>query len=195
MCTVYRPPRAKWACFPRLNVFEDGALPTADEHQVFTWKDATLRELLTTLRDTSSPTSLVFAELKHPLVRFSFKALYADSSRATFKYMTKELGMLYSRDIPGEPGSYSLSTGATTAPRLLQDEEQHVFQPKRSREDDKTLEDLRFVPGDYILISIILPKSALATPATAAGGASATELNIKGTNATQAGRAGSVGWK
>ncbi|KAH6908184.1 hypothetical protein BKA70DRAFT_1427421 [Coprinopsis sp. MPI-PUGE-AT-0042] len=34
--------------FHRLNVFEDGALPTADEHQVFTWKDATLRELLTT---------------------------------------------------------------------------------------------------------------------------------------------------
>ncbi|KAH6879963.1 hypothetical protein BKA70DRAFT_1052734, partial [Coprinopsis sp. MPI-PUGE-AT-0042] len=143
----------KVGVFPRLNVFEDGALPTADEHQVFTWKGATLRKLLATLRDTSSPTSLVFAELKHPLVRFSFKALYADSSRSTFEYTTIELGIVYSRDIPGEPGSYSLSTGATTAPRLPQDEERQVFQPKRSREDDKTLEDLRFVPGDYMLIS------------------------------------------
>ncbi|KAH6879983.1 Sin3 associated polypeptide p18-domain-containing protein [Coprinopsis sp. MPI-PUGE-AT-0042] len=204
--------------FHRLNVFEDGALPTADEHQVFTWKDATLRELLTTLRDTSSPASLAFAELKHPLARFSFKALYADSSpnssghkssRSTFKYTTKELGMVYSRDILGEPGSFSLSTGATTAPRLLQDEEQQALpsqtldaddttngaDDKAGRDHDKTLEDLRFVPGDYMLISIILPKSALATPATAAGGASVTELNIKGANATQAGGAGSVGWK
>ncbi|KAH6879936.1 Sin3 associated polypeptide p18-domain-containing protein [Coprinopsis sp. MPI-PUGE-AT-0042] len=203
--------------FHRLNVFEDGALPTADEHQVFTWKDATLRELLTTLRDTSSPSSLAFAELKHPLARFSFKALYADSSpnssghkssRSTFKYTTKELGMVYSRDILGEPGSFSLSTGATTAPRLLQDEEQAFSQApdddaangngaeKGGRDHDKTLEDLRFVPGDYMLISIILPKSALATPATAAGGASTAELSIKGANATQAGGgAGSVGWK
>ncbi|KAH6891560.1 Sin3 associated polypeptide p18-domain-containing protein [Coprinopsis sp. MPI-PUGE-AT-0042] len=198
--------------FHRLNVFEDGALPTADEHQVFTWKDATLRELLTTLRDTSSPSSLAFAELKHPLARFSFKALDADSSpnssghkssRSTFKYTTKELGMVYSRDILGEPGPFSLSTGATTAPRLLQDEEQQASSThtldaddtangngagdKAGRDHDKTLEDLRFVPGDYMLISVILPKSALATPATAAGGASATELNIKGANATQAG--------
>ncbi|KAH6908182.1 Sin3 associated polypeptide p18-domain-containing protein [Coprinopsis sp. MPI-PUGE-AT-0042] len=206
--------------FHRLNVFEDGALPTADEHQVFTWKDATLRELLTTLRDTSSPSSLAFAELKHPLARFSFKALYADSSpnssghktsRSTFKYTTKELGMVYSRDILGEPGSFSLSTGATTAPRLLQDEEQQALSTqsldgddtangngaeKGGRDHDKTLEDLRFVPGDYMLISIILPKSALATPATAAGGASTAELSIKGANATQSGGgADSVGWK
>ncbi|KAH6879960.1 Sin3 associated polypeptide p18-domain-containing protein, partial [Coprinopsis sp. MPI-PUGE-AT-0042] len=208
---------AKVGGFHRLNVFEDGALPTADEHQVFTWKDATLRELLTTLRDTSSPSSLAFAELKHPLARFSFKALYADSSpnssgpkssRSTFKYTTKELGMVYSRDILGEPGSFSLSTGATTAPRLLQDEEQQASSTqtldaddtangagdKAGRDHDKTLEDLRFVPGDYMLISIILPKSALATPATAAGGASTAELSIKGANATQAGGgSGSVG--
>ncbi|KAH6879943.1 hypothetical protein BKA70DRAFT_1576116 [Coprinopsis sp. MPI-PUGE-AT-0042] len=196
------------------------ALPSADEHQVLTWKDATLRELLTTLRDISSPSSLAFAELKHPLARFSFKALYADSSpnssghkssRSTFKYTTKELGMVYSRDILGEPGSFSLSTGATTAPRLLQDEEQQALSTqsldtddtangngaeKAGRDHDKTLEHLRFVPGGYMLISIILPKSALTTPATAAGGASTAELSIKGANATQAGGgAGSVGWK
>ncbi|KAH6879951.1 Sin3 associated polypeptide p18-domain-containing protein, partial [Coprinopsis sp. MPI-PUGE-AT-0042] len=178
--------------FHRLSVFEDGALPAADEHQVFAWQDPILREIRTTLRDTSSPSSLAFAELKHPLARFSFRALYADSSpnssghkssRSTFKYTTKELGMVYSRDILGEPGSFSLSTGATTAPRLLQDEEQAFSSQapdddtangngagdKAGRDHDKTLEDLRFVPGDYMLISIILPKSALATPATAAG--------------------------
>ncbi|KAH6891568.1 histone deacetylase complex protein, partial [Coprinopsis sp. MPI-PUGE-AT-0042] len=202
----------KVGVFHRLNVFEDGALPTADEHQVYTSKDATLRELLTTLRDASSPSSLAFAELKHPLARFLFKALYAGhkSSRSTFKYTTKELGMVYSRDILGEPGSFSLSTGATTAPRLLQDEEQASSAlpldaddtangngaEKAGRDHDKTLEDIRFIPGDYMLISIILPKSALATPATAAGGASTAELSIKGANATQAGGgAGSVGWK
>ncbi|KAH6879950.1 hypothetical protein BKA70DRAFT_1447654 [Coprinopsis sp. MPI-PUGE-AT-0042] len=92
-------------------------------------KDATLWELLTALRDTSSPSPLAFAGLEHYLARFLFK--------------------------PSSPNS----------------------------------------SGDETFISIILPKSALATPTTAAGGSSATELNIKGANATQAGGAGSVGWK
>ncbi|KAH6879948.1 hypothetical protein BKA70DRAFT_1127023 [Coprinopsis sp. MPI-PUGE-AT-0042] len=196
--------------FHRSNVFEDGALPTADEHQGV---------YLVCILPPSCLSPLLL-RLKHPLARFSFKALYADSSpnssgqkssRSTFKYTTKELGMVYSRDILGEPGSFSLSTGATTAPRLLQAEEQQASSTqtldaddtangngaeKTGRDHDKTLEDLRLVPGDYMLISVILPKSALATPATAAGGASATELNIKGANATQAGGGvGSVGWK
>ncbi|KAJ3519914.1 hypothetical protein NMY22_g12983 [Coprinellus aureogranulatus] len=66
---------AKIGGFHRLTLFEDGSLPTTDEHQLFTWRDATLREVLTTLRHTSPH----IAEFKHPLARFSFRAIYADS--------------------------------------------------------------------------------------------------------------------
>ncbi|KAH8814670.1 hypothetical protein DL96DRAFT_1624503 [Flagelloscypha sp. PMI_526] len=36
-----------------MDVFDDGPLPISDEHQFFTWKDATLKEVLSTLPLTS----------------------------------------------------------------------------------------------------------------------------------------------
>ncbi|THU80613.1 hypothetical protein K435DRAFT_845041 [Dendrothele bispora CBS 962.96] len=50
-------PSSKIGSFHRLSLFEDDTLPTTDEQRIFTWKDATLRELLTTTRHMNPPPS------------------------------------------------------------------------------------------------------------------------------------------
>ncbi|KAH9939963.1 histone deacetylase complex protein [Amylocystis lapponica] len=147
----------KIGSFHRVAQFEEGPLPISDEQQIFTWKDATLRELLTTLRATAPP----LPEYRHPLARYSFRALYADS--ATRGYIAqKDLGIIYSRDILGEPG-----TLAVPAARLGTDTE------PADALTERTLDELRFVPGDYLCVAILLPKNA--TVAVGPG-----ELAIKG---------------
>jgi len=159
----------KIGAFHRLSLFEDGVLPTTDEHQIFTWKDATLREVLTTLRNTAPHVP----EYRHPLARFSFRTVYADSGNKG-RFSQKDLGMVYSRDILGEPGSLE-----STAPRLL-DAPENSESADRAKEQ-RTLDELRFVPGDYLLIAVLLPKNVTVP----------TELNIKGS----AGVGSSNGWR
>ncbi|THH14131.1 hypothetical protein EW146_g6172 [Bondarzewia mesenterica] len=160
----------KVGAFHRLNQFEDGPLPIADEQQIFTWKDATLPELITTLRSTAPQT----AEYRHPLARFSFRTVYADSA-SRGRYSQKDLGMVYSRDIIGEPGTLD-----TPAPGLLEDAEDSSSRQK----DARTLGELRFVPGDYLCIAVYLPKSV-----TAPVGPLSAELTIKGSGGA------ANGWK
>ncbi|EEB94277.1 hypothetical protein MPER_06931 [Moniliophthora perniciosa FA553] len=129
--------------FHRLSLFEDGTLPTTDEQQLFTWKDATLREVLTTLRNTAPHVP----EYRHPLARFSFRTVYADSTNKG-RFASKELGMVYSRDILGEPGSTT-----STAPRLLEDVDNESRELTEREREERTLDELRFVPGDYLLVA------------------------------------------
>ncbi|KAI1791101.1 histone deacetylase complex protein [Ganoderma leucocontextum] len=147
--------------YHRLAQFEDGPLPLSDEQQVYTWRDATLREVLTTLR-SAAPAS---TEYRHPLARFSFRAVFADAA-ARGRYSQKDLGTVYSRDILGEPGSLD-----SPAPRLLDNTE---TQAATGAEQDRTLDELRFVPGDYLCVMVTLPKGA--TVPSGPGG----ELTIKG---------------
>ncbi|KAL7282763.1 hypothetical protein ACG7TL_004238 [Trametes sanguinea] len=135
----------KIGTFHRLQQFEDGPLPLADEQQIYTWKDATLREVLTTLRSTA-PNS---TEYRHPLARYSFRAVFVDAA-ARGRFAHKELGTVYSRDILGEPGSLD-----HPAPRLLEDGESEAI---KGSEQDRTLDELRFVPGDYLCVAVHLPK-------------------------------------
>lgn len=158
--------------FHRLNQFEEGPLPIADEQQIFTWKDATLSEIITSLRSTAPQT----AEYRHPLARFSFRAIFADSA-SRGRYAQKDLGIVYSRDILGEPGTLD-----TPAPRLLEDAEDDPSKQKEAR----TLEELRLVPGDYLCIAVYLPKSVTAAPGPN------VELSIKGSSAAAG---GANGWK
>ncbi|GLB34275.1 putative sin3 associated polypeptide p18 (SAP18) [Lyophyllum shimeji] len=138
----------KIGSFHRLSLFEDGTLPTTDEQQLFAWKDATLREVLTTLRNTAP----LVPEYRHPLARFSFRTVYADSANKG-RFSQKDLGMVYSRDILGEPGALNV-----TAPRLREDLDEAQEPSEREREE-RTLDELRFVPGDYLLVAVLLPKS------------------------------------
>lgn len=180
-----------------MNQFEDGPIPVADEQQIFTWfvfasvavmlgilkpfscrKDATLREVLTTLRNTAPQTP----EYRHPLARYTFRAIFADSGNRG-RFAQKELGTVYSRDILGEPGTID-----SVAPRLLREEEGPGPGGAASTETDnereeRTLEDLRFVPGDYMCVMVVLPKGVVVPPSG--------ELSIKGAAPAVA----SNGWK
>ncbi|KAH9854872.1 Sin3 associated polypeptide p18-domain-containing protein [Lenzites betulinus] len=168
----------KVGMFHRLQQFEDGPLPLADEQQVYSWKDATLREVLTTLRSTVPSTA---TEYHHPLARYAFRAVFADPA-ARGRYSQKELGTVYSRDILGEPGSLD-----HPAPRFLDDNEP-ASAP--GSEQDRTLDELRFSPGDYLCVAVHLPRGATRLPVP--GG----DLAIKG-SAVGAGPAvgASNGWK
>ncbi|KAF8222580.1 hypothetical protein L208DRAFT_1370946 [Tricholoma matsutake] len=150
----------KIGSFHRLSLFEDGTLPTTDEQQLFTWKDATLREVLTALRNTAP----AVPEYRHPLARFSFRTVYADPGNKG-RFSQKDLGMVYSRDILGEPGSVNV-----TAPRLREDIDGENREPSEREKEERTLEELRFVPGDYLLIAVLLPKNVTVP----------TEISIKG---------------
>ncbi|CDO77209.1 hypothetical protein BN946_scf184747.g22 [Trametes cinnabarina] len=107
-------------------------------------------------------------EYRHPLARYSFRAVFADAT-ARGRFTHKELGTVYSRDILGEPGTLD-----HPAPRLLEDVESESV---KGAEQDRTLDELRFVPGDYLCVAVHLPKGATA-PAGPAG-----ELAIKGSAA------------
>lgn len=113
-------------------------------------KDATLREVVTTLRNTCPTT----AEYRHPLARFTFRTVYADALNKG-RFAQKDLGQVYSRDIIGDPGSLD-----SVAPRLLRDDDDDEIQKERgSDREERTLDELRFVPGDYLLIAVLFPKS------------------------------------
>ncbi|KLO07910.1 hypothetical protein SCHPADRAFT_1001305 [Schizopora paradoxa] len=133
--------------FHPLALFDAAKLPLADEHPIYTWKDATLKEILTTLR-ISAPR---VAELRHPQGRYAFQAVFFQAEKRG-QYNKKDLGMVYSRDIIGEPGTLEQPSS-----RLLEDEE---AKKDVGGEAEKTLEDLFFMPGDYLCVSVILPKNA-----------------------------------
>ncbi|KAI0284868.1 Sin3 associated polypeptide p18-domain-containing protein [Russula brevipes] len=137
----------KVGSFHRLAQFQDGPLPVADELQIFTWKDATLFELLTTIRN-SAPSTL---EYRHPHARYSFRTIYADAGNRG-QFALKDLGVVYSRDTLGDLG---------TVEQLLDDDT--AAQDNAARQKDaRTLDELRFVPGDYLCVSVMLPKNVQA---------------------------------
>ncbi|KAF9266150.1 hypothetical protein L218DRAFT_971544 [Marasmius fiardii PR-910] len=173
----------KIGSFHRLTLFEDGSLPTTDEQQLFTWKDATLREILTTLRNTSPQ----IPEYRHPLARFSFRTVYADPGNKG-RFSSKDLGQVYSRDILGEPGSLNM-----TAPRLLEDVDNENREPTDREREERTLEELRFVPGDYMLVAVILPKNVTLPSEVGAKGGAANGWKSGGGGGAGGGPGPSVG--
>lgn len=150
-------------------------------------KDATLRELLTSLRNIAPQTP----EYRHPLARYSFRAIYADSA-SRGRFSSKDLGIVYSRDILGEPG-----TLVSPAPRLLEDEnpgeggaDGDVWREKSDRErEERTLDELRFVPGDYMCVAVLLPKNV-----NVVTGERERDVGIKGA-AAAGGASAANGWK
>ena len=193
----------KVGAFHRLSLFEEGTLPTTDEQQIFTWyvywfhiansyliicrrKDATLREVLTTLRNAAPQ----IPELRHPLAKYSFRAIYADAANRG-RFAQKELGMVYSRDILGEPGNLE-----SPAPRLLEDMDNENRELTEREKEERSLEELRFVPGDYLCVSVMLPKSATA-PTTAVQGEAAPNKPAPSVNGWRGGppaRTADAGW-
>ncbi|KAJ3967055.1 Sin3 associated polypeptide p18-domain-containing protein [Lentinula raphanica] len=164
----------KIGSFHRLSLFEDSTLPTTDEQQIFTWKDATLSEVLTTLRETAPHVP----EYRHPLARFAFRTVYADSGNKG-RFSQKELGLVYSRDILGEPGTLT-----SIAPRLLEEADDENREQTEREKEERTLDELRFVPGDFLLLAVLLPKNVTM----------GSDLSIKGSASGGAAQNG-PGWK
>lgn len=191
----------KIGSFHRLTLFEDGTLPTTDEQQIFTWcvlplllvhqqahgliyicdvryrKDTTLRELLTSIRNIAPQTP----EYRHPLARYSFRAIYADSA-SRGRFASKDLGIVYSRDILGEPGTLN-----SPAPRLLEDDDEEGREKSEREKEERTLEELRFVPGDYMCVAVLLPKNVSV-------GTAERDIAIKGSAGT-GGAPATNGWR
>ena len=107
-----------------------------------------MREVINILRLQSTS-----AELKHPLSKFSFRAVYADAS-ARGRVATRDLGSVSARDLLGPSGTLEFP-----APRLIidEDEDEAVIDERRSI-SGKSLEELRFIPGDFMCVSVQLPK-------------------------------------
>ncbi|RHZ75012.1 hypothetical protein Glove_218g12 [Diversispora epigaea] len=61
-------------------------LPTENEVQIYTWKDATLKEIANLFREVN-------AEANKPNARLSFKLVYLDNLRG--KYVLKDLGAVH----------------------------------------------------------------------------------------------------
>ncbi|KAH8979365.1 Sin3 associated polypeptide p18-domain-containing protein [Lactarius hatsudake] len=175
----------KTGSFHRISQFEDGPVPIADELQIFTWKDATLYELLTTIRN-SAPSTL---EYRHPLARYSFRTIYADAGNRG-QFAQKELGVVYSRDTLGDLGTVEQLPLADTAD-ANDDSKSEDADPVQSstlarQKDARTLDELRFVPGDYLCVAVMLPKNV---QASFPGEATATSPSL------QKGPAPANGWK
>lgn len=121
---------------------------------------------MTTLRNTAPHV----AEYRHPLARFSFRIVYADAGNKG-RFVQKDIGIVYSRDILGEPGSLN-----SAASRLLLDTEP-------GQREEKSLDNLKFIPGDFLLIAVLLPKNVTVPQ----------ELPIKGSGLASA--PSTNGWK
>lgn len=150
-----------------------------------TRKDATLREVLTTLRNAAPQ----IPEFRHPLARYSFRAIYADAANRG-RFAQKELGIVYSRDILGEPGTVD-----SPAARLLNDTDGESREQTEREKEERTLDELRFVPGDYLCVSIILPKAAAAAVAAATQAETTVKVPVQnGWRSAPATRPSDAGW-
>ena len=122
-------------------------------------RDATLYELLTTIRN-SAPNTL---EYRHPLARYSFRTIYADAGNRG-QFAQKDLGVVYSRDTLGDLGTVELLPLADASADADDDNKSDGADAVQSstlarQKDARTLDELRFVPGDYLCIAVMLPKN------------------------------------
>ncbi|GAA6041770.1 hypothetical protein JCM8097_008325 [Rhodosporidiobolus ruineniae] len=112
--------------------FSTTSLPTQDEHQLYTWRDTTLREILLLLRDAAP------ALRAAPLARYSLRLVFWDADHDRFT--SEELAVIAAKDLLTPPGSSAAaaSRGVYTNPRL-----------------DRTLADAKFVVGDLLDVAYL----------------------------------------
>jgi hypothetical protein len=67
--------------------FEAERPPEEDEIQIYTWRDATLRELSSLIKE-------VYPQARHQDVRFAFRLVYADLRG---RFLGRDLGMIFNR--------------------------------------------------------------------------------------------------
>ncbi|KAM0751580.1 SAP18-domain-containing protein [Meredithblackwellia eburnea MCA 4105] len=106
-------------------------LPFQNEHQLYVWMDSSIRELLILLRDASPPLRV------NPLARFSVRVVYFDTTRD--QYRSRDLGLVTARDLTSTSNSASVAA------------------QRSSQAAERTLDDFKFVIGDYIDVAVLAP--------------------------------------
>lgn len=132
--------------------FSTNQLPTRDEHQVYTWRDSTVREILNLVRDADP----ALRATTLPLARFSVRVVYWDANAN--RYTSQEVAVVQNRDLLQPPAGahrQGPSPGSTN-PRL-----------------DRTLADAKLVVGDFLDIAYIAPDPVISAAAPPMAGPSA----------------------
>lgn len=130
--------------FPPLNDFSTGGHLPPQQLQIYTWPNCSLREL------TSIVHSAIPQQFPSPAVgtRISFRLVFPDTKPSSTRpgepgrYMTKDLGSVVVGSDPDSNGDTVMnSTSALDG------------------DAEKTLQDARFIIGDYIACAILPPLS------------------------------------
>jgi len=159
--------------FHNLSLFEDNRLPIEDEHQLYTWKDATLRELVTYVRSLP-PTSLSLT-LRHPAARYSFKLVFPDAT-SRGRMTTKELGSVTAKDV-----AKVSDLRVADAPDSTMELDTPTSPADTKGDQERTLDELRVVPGDWLLVAVHVPAKAMGLSiAGAAGPSTPAGFGIRG---------------
>ncbi|GAA5872490.1 hypothetical protein JCM1840_006076 [Sporobolomyces johnsonii] len=168
------------------SAFSTTSLPTHHEHQVYVWRDSTLREILILLRD-ASPTLRA-----SPLTRYSLRLVFWDAQHDRFT--SQDLASISARELLSS-SSTATGGGASTKDRSSSSSSARgVYANPRL---DQTLAEARFVIGDYLDVALILPSGPLSTATSAAGGGGGgggggpqfapLELGVRGSAAARGG--------
>lgn len=142
--------------------FSTNQLPTRDEHQVYTWRDSTVREILNLVRDADP----ALRATTLPLARFSVRVVYWDANAD--RYTSQEIAVVQNRDLlqPPVTGGAAHRQGppppGSANPRL-----------------DRTLADAKLVVGDFLDIAYIAPDSVISAAAPPMAGPSAGHIGSR----------------
>jgi histone deacetylase complex subunit SAP18 len=156
------------------------------EHSLYVWKDVTLRELVILLRSVN-PTALGKGN-----ARFSIRHVYAasdrdrdtdrDSRRQEWDY--RDLGLVFARDLTGKNALHS---------------EGHGRSGGRNDPSNRTLDQHRFIPGDFIEVAYMSPTAGGPQSAAGEGGRAGgpagnviPSLSIQGRAGALSGRIGAA---
>ncbi len=142
--------------------FSTNQLPTRDEHQVYTWRDSTVREILNLVRDADP----ALRATTLPLARYSVRVVYWDANAD--RYTSQEIAVVQNRDLlqPPVTGGAAHRQGppppGSANPRL-----------------DRTLADAKLVVGDFLDIAYIAPDSVISAAAPPMAGPSAGHIGSR----------------
>ncbi|QRV73318.1 histone deacetylase family protein [Ceratobasidium sp. AG-Ba] len=165
-------------------VFDEGRLPTLDEHAVHVWGDSTLHDVIRSLRAQAPSPSLPANAFRNPGTKYSFRLIFFDRGAVT----SKDLGNVGPRDLNDLAALHPTEAGQTPTPpveptelptedamdadddgprRDRVDEDLNPKNPssRRSKTTIRTMDDLRVQAGDWLSVSITIPASAKPAPA------------------------------
>ncbi|KAG8734913.1 hypothetical protein FRC10_011216 [Ceratobasidium sp. 414] len=170
-------------------VFDEGRLPTLDEHAVHVWSDSTLQDVVRSLRAQAASPSLPAGAFRNPGTKYSFRVIFFDRGVVT----SRDLGHVNPRDLNDVAALYPSAVGQTPTPPTeptelpaddamdadddaprrdrvdpdMDDPNTNNHSGRRSKQTVKTLDEHRVQPGDWLSVSISLPASAKPAVGTA----------------------------